>query len=229
MLLDQLTLGIRLLDEATFDNFFLGDNTEVVAAIKALADTARWGFIYIYGNVGVGKSHLLQACCQCVSPQQSAFYLPLGPEFSPAILENLDQYSLVCIDDIETYAGNRVWEEALFHFYNRAIQNQTRLLVAGISLVKQLPFLLPDLASRLSSGLTYILKELTDSQKLAALQLRAAKRGFNLSEEVGCYLLNHYPRDMSALFKLLEQLDQASLEANHRVTVPFVKQIFNKN
>jgi DnaA family protein len=227
-MIDQLTLSLRLHDEARFENFYVGENHELCIFLKKMLVSAQNELVYIWGNSGVGKSHLLQASCQLVGQHHlAAIYLPLNNlhEISPQVLEGVEDFYLVCIDNIEKMAGLREWEEAVFHFYNRARENGLHLLVAGRALPRELSFLLPDLSSRLAAGVTYYVKPLTDSQKLAALQVRAQERGLVLSREVGNYLLNHYPRDMHALFKVLEILDQASFEAQRRLTIPFVKTV----
>jgi DnaA-homolog protein len=229
---DQLTLGIRLRDEANFASFLIAENQEVVSSLRHLVMGSSTEYIYLWGGKGAGKSHLLQACCQLASNAQlPAFYLSLGDpfEFTPQVLENLDDLFLVCIDNIHMIAGLRLWEEALFHFFNRSLQKNSRLLIAGKCIVKQLTITLPDLESRLSSGVTYYLKQLSDAQKLTALQLRANIRGFELTDDVGKYLLNHYPRDLEGLFNCLEVLDQASLKAKHRLTVPFVRSVLKES
>jgi DnaA family protein len=226
-MINQLTLGIRLHDEANFESFFTGENKEVIAALKKLVHDPGWNYVYIYGENGVGKSHLLQACCQLASRHNlTSFYLPLSREVSPTILEGLDNFSLVCIDDIQESASNSLWEESLFHFYNQGTLSKMRLLIAGSSLPQQLPFRLPDLISRLNAGITYHLKDLSDTQKLMTMQLRAQIRGFELSDEVGKYLLNHFPRGMGALLELLEKLDQVSLQAKQKITIPLIKHYF---
>ena len=67
--------------------------------------------------------------------------------------------------------------------------------------------------------------DLRDEEKLAALQQRAKSRGMQLNDHVGRYLLSHCPRDMSALFSTLDQLDSASLEEKRLLTIPFVKSV----
>lgn len=226
---DQLTLGIRLRDEANFDSFLVGENQEIVSSLKRLLDSSDYNYIYLHGLSGVGKSHLLQACCQYVAGQQQlSFYLPLSNEYSPSVLENLDHFSLICIDNIDSLQSDSSWEEPLFHFYNRSQQNRARLLIAGRTSPSQLSFGLQDLVSRLTSGITYGVKELSDPQKIAALQLRAQLRGLELAPEVGHYLLNRYPRDMTLLFELLEKLDLACFEAQRRLTIPFIKLILSE-
>jgi DnaA family protein len=225
-MIDQLTLNIRLQDETDFDNYFAGDNEEVVIALREMILSEKPGCIYIAGNKGVGKSHLLQACCQfAASFGLQSFYLPIEVGLSTLILEDLETFSLVCFDDVDKIVGNRNWEEAIFHFFNRSLQHRSHILFASETLPKQLQFILPDLASRLASALTYFLKPLTDSQKVEMLQLRARIRGFEINKEVVQYLLNHYPREMNSLLELFEQLDQASLKAKHKLTVPFVKSV----
>jgi DnaA-homolog protein len=228
---DQLILSIRLRDDVTFNNFYEGDNQEVVHFLRTtLATFCPFNYIFLYGSQEVGKSHLLQACCHYASScRLTPFYLPLNHELSPLILEDLDHYSVICIDNIELIAGQSNWEEAIFHFYNDVIAQKRKLIIAGAKLPSRLGIVLPDLASRLASGVTFRIKPLSDRQKLVALQRRATIRGFDLPDEVGCYLLNHYPRNMMALFELLEILDIASLKAQQqRLTIPFVKSVLIK-
>jgi hypothetical protein len=61
--------------------------------------------------------------------------------------------------------------------------------------------------------------------ELAALRLRAAGRGLDLPEDTALYLLRRFPRDMHALGRLLDEMDVASLTAQRRLTVPFVRAI----
>ena len=121
--------------------------------------------------------------------------------------------------------GRADWELALFNFYNLSQEFNSRLLIAGIAPPGQLLWKLPDLSSRLAWGLVMNVQSLTDDQKLIVLQLRAKARGFELPPEVGEFLLNHYPRDMSRLLEALNQLDHEGMVAKRRITIPFVKQV----
>ena len=69
---------------------------------------------------------------------------------------------------------------------------------------------------------------LVDDDKKRALKLRAVTRGFDLPDEVGDYLLRYFPRDMHALFALLDHLDTASVVAQRRLTIPFVKTVLER-
>lgn len=124
------------------------------------------------------------------------------------------------------HAGDELWEMAIFDLYNRILESgKTRLLITGDRPPRQLNLGLPDLASRLDWGQIYKLQPLSDEDKLQALQLRARLRGFELPEDVGRFLLKRLDREMRTLFMTLDQLDRASITAQRKLTIPFVKEI----
>lgn len=217
----QLPLKISLRDESTFFNFICGSNEAMLTALKNLIRSNGEQFIVLWGNKGVGKTHLLQACCH---ESSGAIYLPMdSQQLHHSILQGLEQLSLICIDDIHHVLGNPLWEEALLHFYNRARDKGVRLVVSCNESPVRVRCHLADLRSRLLWGLIFQLKSLTDEEKMKALKMRALNRGFELKNEVCEFLLQHYPRDMPELFRLLNELDHMSLIEKRKITIPFVK------
>lgn len=226
--LTQLTLGLSLRDEATFDNFYPGHDKEIVAQLKLTAGGEGERIIYLCGARGQGCSHLLQACCHLAHKHGlTSAYLPLSNliSMSPEMLNGFETLSLVCIDDLHMIAGLPAWEEAVFHLYNRIYDAGGRIVLAAHELPKATNIQLPDLISRLSWGVVYQLHPLTDEEKLYVLMMRANRRGITLSEEVAKYILTHCPRHMNTLFAALDALDRASLAAQRRLTIPFVKEV----
>jgi DnaA family protein len=226
--LTQLPLGLSLKDEATFDNFYAGNNAEIIPVLKKAASGAGEKIIYLSGMRGQGCSHLLQASCHYAHQQQrSSAYLPLANllALSPEVLNGFESLSLVCIDDVHVIAGNAEWEEALFHLFNRVYDAGGCIILAGNESPKLMQIKLPDLVSRLAWGIVYQLHPLSDDEKLSVLIMRAKHRGITLSEEVGKYILTHCPRHMGTLFAALDALDKASLAAQRRLTIPFVKEV----
>ncbi len=223
----QLALPLGLRDDATFDNFFPGVNAHCVTALTAAASGSGYPFIYLWGQVGAGRSHLLQAACHLAAQKnRTCVYLPLcTPDLAVQILHDLEHINLVCIDDIEAIAQDKVWEEGLFHLYNRVRDMGTTLLIAGAHPPQRLGLGLPDLVSRLAWGVVFQLHLLSDEEKLAALAMRAKLRGLVLSDEVGQFLLRRCPRNMTQLFSILDRLDKASLQAQRKLTIPFVKSV----
>ncbi|VFT64097.1 DNA replication initiation factor [Pseudomonas aeruginosa] len=115
-------------------------------------------------------------------------------------------------------------KRGLFHLFNRLRDTGRRLLLAASKSPRELQVKLPDLKSRLTMALIFQLHGLSDEDKLRALQLRASRRGLHLTDEVGRFILNRGSRSMNSLFDLLEQLDRASLQAQRKLTIPFLKE-----
>jgi DnaA family protein len=229
----QLTLKIHLSDEASFKNFYTPEANQVLMAyLQAFILGQTESFLYLWGMVGSGRSHLLQACCHAMHAQrQSVVYLPLLElkNLSPEIFVGLESYALVCLDDVDAIVGKAAWEEALFHLYNKLFQSKSLLLISGNSPANLLNFKLADLDSRIAGGgVSFQVQSLSDDEKLKALQLRAEKRGLELPMEVAQFLLNFYARDTVSLFNNLEKLDKASLVTQRRLTIPFVKQVLEE-
>ncbi len=226
----QLPLGIRLRDDATFDNFVIGTNGTLVSLLdlRGEAPGRDEQLFYVYGSEGAGASHLLQAAChQADQLSTSSVYLPLAQlsDYPVSVLEGLEALDLVCIDDLQQIAGAAEWEEAMFHLFNRLRDSGTRLLVAANCAPTHLGLELPDLLSRLGWGLVFQIAELDDEQKCSALILRARNRGLEMTEDLSRYILSRSPRSMGALFDVLEKLDSASLRDKRKLTLPFVKQV----
>ncbi len=224
----QLALAIQLNDEANLADFCWNGNRLLHQQLHHALHGDGERLFYLWGVAGSGKSHLLQACCQAVNSTQSAIYLPLDilREWGPQVIDGIEEQALISIDDIDAIAGDSAWEEALFHLYNRIRdQGQTTLLITGKQPPATLPICLPDLRSRLTCGLVIQLNELNDDDKINTLKLHANKRGFELPGSVGQFLLNRCARNMHDLHLLLNRLDEASLIAQRKITIPFVKEI----
>lgn len=223
----QLPLGVGLRDDATFANYLSSGNAILVDRLQAQLDEGGEPFLFLWGGEGVGRSHLLQAACHEASARDKrALYLPLSElgHFPPHMLEDIERLDLVAIDDLDYVMGRKRWEEALFHCFNRLRDANKRLVIAASAAPRQLDIRLPDLASRLTWGMTFHVQRLDDEGRVEALKLRARVRGMQLPDEVARYILHRGPRRLSELFEALEILDRASLSAKRKLTIPFVKQ-----
>ena len=217
----QLTLGLRLRDDATFDNYFADQNNQVMHSLQEQNEP----YVFLFGAKGSGKSHLLQAACHEVGKNNlPVVYLPLAEEgLMPAMLDGLENMSLIALDDIDCVMNNDEWEDALFKLYNRVREKGGSMIVSSSEPLASLAINLADLRSRLSWGPIFQLNSLTDKDKQSALQQRAKNRGLELADEVVTYLLKHSPRDMNSLFALFEKLDKASMVEKRKLTIPFIK------
>ena len=123
----QLPLSVQLRQDISFDTFVPGHNRETLSALLQFLDGDRDQFLYLWGNRGVGKTHLLQAACQRARTSgQDVAYLPLSQaqELDSRIMQNLDLLDLVCVDDIQCICGRAGWEQAVFTLFNRLRETQ---------------------------------------------------------------------------------------------------------
>jgi DnaA family protein len=114
-------------------------------------------------------------------------------------------------------------EPYVLALYERLRAQGGMLILAASASPVAIGLKLADLATRLAAGLVYQLQPLSDAEKISALRLRAQRRGLEMTEEVANYLLTRFPRDMHSLFALLDRLDTATLAAQRRLTIPFLR------
>jgi DnaA family protein len=229
----QLTLSVQLPDDETFASFKSESNQMVVQQLTHFLDhigdeNKQVHSLFLFGLTDVGKSHLLHASCAyadtlgitslCLSFSELT-------QLSVDVLDGLENIDLVCLDDIQLIAGNNIWQQGVFDLYNRMVEQNKCLIITGDQSAAQLNISLPDLVSRLSWGLTEQLKPLSDKEKSFALQYRAQQRGLTMNDDVARFLINRLSRDMTSLIAALEQLDQASIREQRRITIPFIKDV----
>ena len=221
--MNQLVLPLRLADHAVFDSFHATGNEVLVATLIDIATGQDGHGCWMWGAPATGKTHLLQAVCDRAG--DASVYVPLSTlrEAGLGILEGLAARQVVCIDDIDAVAGETDWEEALFYLWNQVADAGGQLVVTARTTPREGRFELEDLRSRLSRLPNFHLRPLDDEQSVAALQLRARHRGFEVPGETARYLLKRSKRDMASLFDVLDKLDLESLRAQRRLTIPFVR------
>lgn len=221
----QLTLPLGVVPSASFDTFTTGESNRLtVAGVEAFAagslDDAQ---LYIWGEAGAGKSHLLSASCQRVNSMgYRVAYLPGELAKQPQSLLGLEQCDLVCIDDVQQLG--HVAEEDLFHCINRCRATGTRLLFSADSKPGKLGLQLADLTTRLDWGLVFQLDRLADAELSHALRHEIEIRALQVSDEVLEYLLRRFPRDMASLKKVVDHLDNVSLSEQRRITIPLIRE-----
>jgi DnaA-homolog protein len=226
----QLLLDLDPGKPQTLANFITGQNHELVQLLAQFAGHAealpRERFVYLWGEPGAGKTHLLKA----LADTGAARYI--GPDsvadtagdtvdeagaflFTPSI-------RLYLLDDCD--ALSPAAQIAAFALFNQIRDNGALLVSAG----SQPPALLDlreDLRTRLGWGLIYQVHGLSDEEKITALNQAAASRGFTLAPGVLPYLITHFRRDMPSLSAMLDALDRYSLETQRPVTLPLLRHL----
>jgi DnaA family protein len=220
--MEQLPLAVRLRDTARLASFVPGRNREAFELIAA-GPRAVPRVLWLWGRPGTGKTHLLQAACAAAAESGgSASYVDLAAA-APGWLEGCENLDLVCLDGLEAVAPDPAWNEAIFRLYTLMQDGATRLCVTTTAPPASVEFHLPDLRSRLLAASVHQLHELDEADQAEALRRRAGRRGLELSQEGALYLVHRLPRDMRSLCEVLDRLDEASLAAQRRLTVPFLR------
>lgn len=234
MLPQQLPLAVQLPDDEIFSTFLAGDNSTLLSWLKALPEAEpplrrNQQLTWLSGANGVGKSHLMHSVIASVGAQQRIAYLPLKDLVNvdaAAVLQGIDQADLICLDDIDAVTLDQSWSFQLFSLINRVTDNEsTRLIMTANQSAAQTEVILPDLLSRFQWATGFQLQPLNDEEKIDALVLRAQWRGLELPNDVAAFMTQRLGRSMRDLMKALNELDQASITYQRRLTIPFVKQI----
>ncbi len=194
----QLLLDVKPAAPPTLQNFVIGRNAEALESLQ-LATQNKTHFIYLWGENGCGKSHLLSAC---------------------------EAHGMEVADDVHLL--NNDAQIALFNTYNQLKENGEILIAAGLHAPNQMG-LRDDLATRLAWGLVYQLHPLNDAEKALALKNHARERGIKLPDEVIDYCLRYLRRDLPTLMATLDALDEWSLTAHKPVTVPMLKKLLQRD
>jgi DnaA family protein len=207
----QLVLDLLQPAAPTLENFVAGRNAEAVQALRRLATGAAGErIVYLWGEVGCGRSHLLQALAAVPGARMWRAE------------EASDAAGLTLVDDV-----GQLDEAAQIALFNRLNAVRARADVACAAAGDAPPgrlALREDLRTRLAWGLVYRLQPLADAEKAEALRAHAAARGLAVSAEVIDYLLAHLPRDMRTLAAALDALDGFALAHKRSLTVPLARQ-----
>jgi DnaA-homolog protein len=220
MLKQQLLLPLQPQQLKSFALFFPGKNH---LALETLIAPTHPQFIYLFGASGSGKSHLLEAyASQAIEKCDRVLFLPLkNLNHQKNYLKELPKLAAVLVDDLEYLSQDE--EADLFHLFNQLQSTNTPLIVTSNLAPNALNIQLPDLKSRLESGLALKLETLKDEELLAALKLHAQHLGLRLNEKIYIFILNHLERKLSSLILQLKKVTDYSLLTRRPVTIKMIK------
>lgn len=224
----QFPLDLRWLPHQRLDAFWPGGN---VAALRGITDAAEGtsdAWLYLHGTPGTGKSHLLIGACRAVIESKlSARYVALGQFAQPRgdAITAIDAGGLLAVDDVQAVAGDQSAERALFDLYNRGRAAGARMLFAANAAPIDLGIRLPDLVSRLAMCTQFALRPLDEAGRRAMLRLLAGRLGLRLDDDVLDWWFARQSRDPGSLVALLQKIDRASLAAQRRITIPFLREL----
>ena len=222
----QLTFPWNTINKSSLEGFYTSkDNLHLVSILK---DKTFHDDLFIYGSKESGKTYLLQAMCNSYSSdKKSSLYIPLkkAMNYGVEIFESLENIQLICLDGIENVISDIEWEKAIFNLINKALISKSRLIITSSEDLESLNFVLPDLESRLRKIEGYELTLIQDKDILDALIYISKLKSINLGDKEARYLVTYAQRNISNLVKILESLDQLSMEMKRKITIPLIKEV----
>ena len=193
--MDQLLLNIHPPSIKSLENFVIGYNFEAISVIKKFTTDKNLQFFYLWGVQGSGKSHL-----------------------SSVVKKN----NILVIEDIESMSD--IEQIQAFSIFNNCKENGKKLFITGSNSPNNMG-LRSDLASRLSWGIVYQIKALTDNEKKLALLNHSKQKGMSSNVKVIEYCMKNLKRDLHYLIATLDALDNWSLKTKKPMTIPLLKKL----
>ena len=218
--MNQLGLPISLNSKMLLDNFI--GNSELLNYINSLSYNNEASEIYVYGEEGLGKTHLLQgAVIRALNDGENAIYIDCNDSFPEHILDSVDEFKLISIDNINFI--NNTNQDLFFDFYNRARQSKNiTIVVSGNCLPSNLN-IMKDMKTRLSLAVVFKLDILDDESTMVVLNNQMSERNLTIDSKVYKYLFKNYSRDLKVLLSVINDLDKLSLQSKQAISIPFVK------
>ncbi len=203
-----------------FDKFLGTENAELVYVLQHKHDP----FIYVWGEEGAGKSHLLRAwVAQALDAGKKAVYIDAA---ATPLTEAAFEAEYLAIDQIEKLGNEE--QTLLFAVFNRFRNSGKGFLLLSSEHTPQQLVIREDLRTRMAYCLVYEVKPLTDREKIDALVSMAAARQVTIDPEIFEYLLNHWRRDMDSLMQMLDTLDNYAVTMGKRITLPLLRQLLKQ-
>lgn len=218
-----MPLDLSAGEPQTLESFVVGANVELTQHLRHLANRANSSlnenFTYLWGGAGAGKTHLLRAMASLPATRY------IAADASADAFEFLPGQQVYLLDDCDKLSDDA--QVSAFALFNQVRENNGVMIAAG-SVAPAVLGVREDLRTRLGWGLIYQVHELTDDEKIAALNQRALARGLTLSSGVLPYLITHFRRDMRSLSAMLDALDHYSLETKRAITLPLLRDLLQQ-
>tara|TARA_Y100001936_G_scaffold253844_1_gene321547 strand:- start:1787 stop:2476 length:690 start_codon:yes stop_codon:yes gene_type:complete len=222
----QLLLDISPIAPPSLENFVPGRNVELFQILEnILSGSEKERFIYLWGENGSGKSHILQAMTESFKLNKlDAVYIDCNIwQKNNTDSSIINDINCITIDNVDHL--NASMQIKLFNIYNHIRDECSSLMLVSGSVAPSQLNLREDLVTRLGWGLVYQIHVLSDDEKIQAMKEHAKKKGFELPQDVCNYLLRHIKRDLPSLIATLDALDLLSLREKRPITIPMLRKL----
>ena len=218
---NQIPIDFEFLKKKTFDNFIIGNNEKLFHELANVSNSNQ--IILIYGQKSSGKTHI----CSALLNQSNSYNLFINTEVNLDAINLSDSYDLLVIDDLDQLISTPIFEEKLFTILNNQILNKKPTVITSSRDISECSITLKDLSSRLLSDKIFTINELSDSEKIEMMISLSLQRGLVIPEKSLSYIINNCNRDLFFLCAFIRNLDDVSLSAKKRITIPFIKKVID--
>ena len=229
--MNQLILKYQKNVKQTFNNYYSenSENELTLDSIKKIFENKN-NQIFIWGSRCSGKSHILYSACNYFNDfKKRCVYLPMKNfvKFNKDILVGVDEYDLICVDDIDLIFGIEEWEKSFFFLINKILDNSKKIIYTSSMNTSSKNINLQDLQSRLKWGLNLKISNENDVVKEKILKKIIYEEEYNISDNVSSFLLNRKDRDLCSLINKIHKLGHHSFSTKKRVNLKDVNNILS--
>ena len=220
LIVNQLIFDFAVQDYPGFDKFLGHANAELLHVLQEQLGQ----FIYVWGQPGSGKSHLLKAwITQALRSGKTAAYIDATEN---TLTEAEFEVEYLAVDQVDKL--NDEEQALLFSIFNQRRNEGLGFLLLSADVPPQQLVIREDLRTRMGYCLIYDVKLLSDQEKIDALISMATTRQIIVDPEIFSYLLNHWRRDMDSLMQMLDTLDNYAVTMGKRITLPLLRQLLKQ-
>lgn len=229
----------------TFDNFVVGSFNEVPhAAALAVCENPGTAYnpLFIYGGVGLGKTHLLQAIGNKITkeaPKKNVKYLSaekLISEIVSAIRKqtisqlkkSYEIIDVLIVDDIQFLSGKEKTQEEFFHIFNSLYDKNKQIILSSDRLPKSIPYLERRLRSRFEGGMIADIGTPDFETRVAILKMKAKEKNIDLSEDIYNFIAENIKTNIRELEGALNRILLYQKIKPHKITLQTVKNVLKK-
>ena len=240
----------RLNSKYTFDNFIIGSNNRFAhAAAVAVSENPgnKYNPLFIYGGVGLGKTHLMQAIGNAMyktNPDLKMIYATgelFANELVSAIMTDKNEsfrkkyrnIDLLLIDDIQFLAGKEKCQEEFFHTFNTLFESGKQIVLTSEKAPKEIPLLEDRLKTRFEMGLSVDIQAPDYETRLAILRKKAEKERYIINDDILVRIATKVKsniRELEGVFnKLIAYTSFTNNELTNEVVDNTIESILVKN
>ena len=231
-----------LRDNYRFETFIVGKGNELAhAAARAVASTPGQSYnpLFIYGGVGLGKTHLLQAIGWSLKDTGRRILYVTSEGFTNDYIQSVragrgkdfkDQYrsvDILLIDDIQFIAGKEGTQEEFFHTFNELHQNNKQVVLTSDRPPKAIPSLEARLLSRFEWGMIADISQPDLETRIAILEAKCRERNLALDREVIHYLATTIQSNIRELEGALNRILAEQQFSRAAITVEYIRRLFS--